>query len=133
MEDFLEQMQLNPYTDAGRLKSDGIHLLTFHAAKGLEFLVVFIAGAEDGTTPLDREGVDIEEERRLFYVVMTRAEDELQITSSKERVIYGDKVIREPSRFIYEIPDSLLTKTESQKPYRTDKSSLSMSEHLGLF
>ncbi|MBS1271813.1 MAG: HTH-type transcriptional activator mta [Candidatus Marinimicrobia bacterium] len=79
VEDFLEQMQLNPYTDAGRLKTEGVHLLTFHAAKGLEFPVVFIASAEESISPLDREGIDMEEERRLFYVAMTRAEDELQI------------------------------------------------------
>lgn len=133
VEDFLEQMQLNPYTDAGRLKSDGIHLLTFHAAKGLEFPVVFIAGAEEGTTPLDRDGTDMEEERRLFYVAMTRAEDELQITSSKERLIYGEKIQRRPSRFISEIGDSIITKIESEKPSSSGKSSDSENEQLGLF
>lgn len=132
-EDFLGQMQLNPYTDAGRLKSNSIHLLTFHAAKGLEFPVVFIAGAEEGITPLDRDDIDLEEERRLFYVAMTRAEDELQITSSKERVIYGEKVQREPSRFISEIGDSLITKVESEKSSSFGRSSDSENEQLGLF
>jgi superfamily I DNA/RNA helicase len=133
VEDFLEQMQLNPYTDAGRLKSDSVHLLTFHAAKGLEFPVVFIAGAEEGTTPLDRKETDIEEERRLFYVAMTRAEDELQITSSKERFIYGEKVLRKPSRFVSEIGDSLITKVEPKTSSSSSKLSDSESEQLGLF
>ncbi len=133
VDDFLEQMQLNPYTDAGRLKSESVHLLTFHAAKGLEFPVVFLAGAEEGITPLDRDDIDIEEERRLFYVAMTRAEDELQITSSKERVIYGEKVEREPSRFISEIGDALITKVESKMYSTSGKSSGSKNEQLGLF
>ncbi|WP_234572756.1 UvrD-helicase domain-containing protein [Rhodohalobacter sp. 614A] len=133
VEDFFEQMQLNPYTDAGRLQSDGIHLLTFHAAKGLEFPVVFIVGAEEGITPLDRDGIDIEEERRLFYVAMTRAEDELQITSSKERVIYGEKVGRQPSRFISEIGDSIITKIESKQSSNSGKPSDSKNKQLGLF
>jgi len=116
VEHFLEQIQLNPYTDAGRLKSDGIHLLTFHAAKGLEFPVVFIAGAEEGIAPLEREGVDIEEERRLFYVAMTRAKDELQITCVKVRARYGVVLERKPSRFISGIPVEMLTKVSSTKP-----------------
>jgi superfamily I DNA/RNA helicase len=126
-------LQLNPYTDAGRLKSDGIHLLTFHAAKGLEFPVVFIAGAEEGITPLDRDGVDLEEERRLFYAALTRAKDELQITSSKERIRFGEVEVRKPSRFISEIGDSLLTKVESKKSVGTDKSTHSENEQLGFF
>lgn len=133
VDDFLEQMQLNPYTDAGRLKSDSVHLLTFHAAKGLEFPVVFIAGAEEGITPLDRDDIDLEEERRLFYVAMTRAEDELQISSSKERFIYGEKVLRKPSRFVSEIGDSLITKVEHKTSSSSPKLSDSESEQLGLF
>lgn len=132
VKDFLEQMQLNPYTDAGRLKSDGIHLLTFHAAKGLEFPVVFIAGAEEGITPLDRDGIDLEEERRLFYVAMTRAKDELQITSTKERMSYGEVLEKKPSRFITEIPGDLVSKVVLEDS-KSNKSAKTKNEQLGLF
>ncbi|MCF7804187.1 MAG: UvrD-helicase domain-containing protein [Candidatus Marinimicrobia bacterium] len=132
VEDFLEQMQLNPYTDAGRLKTEGVHLLTFHAAKGLEFPVVFIAGAEEGVTPLDREDIDIEEERRLFYVAMTRAEDELQITCARERARFGEIQEKDPSRFIGEIPDDLLIRVTMEKS-PGKKSVTSDDEQLGLF
>ncbi len=133
LEQFLEQIQLNPYTDAGRLQAEGVHLLTFHAAKGLEFPVVFIAAAEEEITPLLREGADMEEERRLFYVAMTRAEDELQITYTKERSRYGEVREMEPSRFISEIPaqfkeQSVLEKEEQQADQR-----ISSEEQLGLF
>ena len=60
VEDFLQKMTLNNYTDIGRMKLDGVQLLTFHAAKGLEFPVVFIAGAEEGVTPIQRKEVDLE-------------------------------------------------------------------------
>jgi len=132
VEDFLEQMQLNPYTDAGRLKTEGVHLLTFHAAKGLEFPVVFIAGAEEGVTPLDREDIDLEEERRLFYVAMTRAEDELQITYTNERARFGEITTMEPSRFIGEIPDDLLIRVTLEKS-SVRKTAQSDEEQLRLF
>ncbi|MFH5882808.1 UvrD-helicase domain-containing protein [Halalkalibaculum sp. DA3122] len=134
IEQFLHQMQLNPYTDAGRLKTEGVHLLTFHAAKGLEFPVVFIAAAEEEITPLLREGTDMEEERRLFYVAMTRAEEELQITCSRERSRYGEIRPMEESRFIAEIPEVLKEvtgKTESVPEQQEDNSAL--SGQLGLF
>lgn len=106
---FLEQLQLNPYTDAGRLKKQAVHLLTFHAAKGLEFPVVFIAAAEEGITPITRKDadIDIDEERRLFYVAMTRAKKELQITCASERTCYGEQQVMKPSRFIGEIPGNI--------------------------
>ncbi|SHE71328.1 TIGR00375 family protein [Fodinibius roseus] len=109
LEYFLEQLQLNPYTDAGRLKKQAVHLLTFHAAKGLEFPVVFIAAAEDGITPLIRKDADtdIDEERRLFYVAMTRAKKKLQVTCSGERSYYGEQQVMKPSRFIGEIPGNI--------------------------
>lgn len=131
-EHFLEQMQLNPYTDAGRLKTEGVHLLTFHAAKGLEFPVVFIAAADEEITPLLREGTDMEEERRLFYVAMTRAEAELQITSSKERSRYGELRTMEASRFIFEIPKELKEPVGmDEKRSKTD--SPPEGEQMGLF
>lgn len=116
IEHFLEQMQLNPYTDAGRLKKQAVHLLTFHAAKGLEFPVVFIAAAEESIAPILRKDTDIDEERRLFYVAMTRAQNELQISYSTERVHYGEKKMMKPSRFISEIPGSVVDKESKESP-----------------
>lgn len=133
LEQFLEQMQLNPYTDAGRLRTEGVHLLTFHAAKGLEFPVVFIAAAEEEITPLLREGADMEEERRLFYVAMTRAEDELQITHSIERSRFGEMRKMEPSRFIAEIPEELKEISGREKGGSLSSDNSSRSEQLGLF
>lgn len=129
--EFLEQMKLNPYTDAGRTKIDRVHLLTFHAAKGLEFPVVFIAGAEEGITPLTREGTDIEEERRLFYVAMTRAKDELQITWSQERSRFGKTGTMDASRFIREIPENL--KQQPEKSSSQKKKPESTGKQLGFF
>ncbi|MFH1319697.1 MAG: UvrD-helicase domain-containing protein [Bacteroidota bacterium] len=115
MEHFLKKITLNPYTDVGRLKTEGVHLLTFHAAKGLEFPIVLIAGSEEGITPLLRQDADIEEERRLFYVALTRAKDEVQITYAANRREYGQLKAMEPSRFIGEIPDNLIERVELKK------------------
>ena len=73
LEQFLHKILLDTYTDVARLKTDAVTLLTFHASKGLEYPVVFIAGAEEGVTPLLRNNIDIEEERRLFYNAYTLA------------------------------------------------------------
>ncbi|UCH14070.1 MAG: UvrD-helicase domain-containing protein [Bacteroidales bacterium] len=109
-EKFLQKMTLGNYSDIGRLKSEGVHLLTFHAAKGLEFPVVFIAGAEENITPVTSRGTSMEEERRLFYVALTRAKDEVHITHSKKRIFYGRTDMMNPSRFISEIGQELKEK-----------------------
>ncbi|MDN5214497.1 UvrD-helicase domain-containing protein [Fulvivirgaceae bacterium BMA12] len=113
VQNFLDKMILNPYTDVGRLSTEGVHLLTFHAAKGLEFPVVFIVGAEEGITPLQREGADPEEERRLFYVAITRAKEELQICHVANRKLYGETKSMAPSSFIKEIPAHLFDRIQS--------------------
>ncbi len=105
---FLEEALLNRYTDIRREQAYGIHLLTLHAAKGLEFPVVFIAGAEEGVLPSHREGADPEEERRLFYVGMTRAKEQLYITYSSMRKLYGKEQTQEMSRLVREIPEELI-------------------------
>jgi superfamily I DNA/RNA helicase len=133
LEHFLEQMQLNPYTDAGRLKSEGVHLLTFHAAKGLEFPVVLIAAAEEEIAPILREDTDMEEERRLFYVAMTRAEEELQITYTAERSRYGEMRKMEASRFISEIPEHLKEVSGDEEAETEGEKEETHSEQLGLF
>ena len=126
--DFLQKHILSPYTDTGRLNSGGVRLMTFHAAKGLEFPVVFIAGAEEGISPLDRENTDVEEERRLFYVAMTRAKDELQIVRSEKRRLYGSEKEMIASRFIGEIGAQHIQQTifESRKRIKPDEKQLSL-------
>jgi DNA helicase-2/ATP-dependent DNA helicase PcrA len=113
-EKFLQKMTLGNYSDIGRLKSEGVHLLTFHAAKGLEFPVVFIAGAEENITPITSRGADIEEERRLFYVALTRAKEEVHITNVKNRRLFGRTDLMEPSRFINEIGQELAEKVTNE-------------------
>ena len=113
-EKFLQKMTLSSYSDIGRLRSERVHLLTFHAAKGLEFPVVFIAGAEENITPINSKGTDIEEERRLFYVALTRAKDEVNITHVNNRNFYGRNEIMEPSRFISEIGAELIDKVTKE-------------------
>lgn len=118
--DFLRKFVLSPYTDIGRLDSGGVRLLTFHAAKGLEFPVVFIAGAEEGITPLERQDTDMEEERRLFYVAMTRAKNELQIVRSKKRRLYGKEKEMFPSCFLGELDPEHLQKVDLKTPKKTE-------------
>ena len=92
-------------------RADCVTLMTMHMAKGLEFPVVFVAGCDDGLVPcsLMKEGVavDREEERRLFYVAMTRAKDELFLLRARTRFLYGQRLAPAPSPFLAEIPEAL--------------------------
>jgi len=112
---FMNDNRLNNYTDTGRHPGQGVHLLTFHASKGLEFPVVFIAGAEEGITPSGRKDADPEEERRLFYVAMTRARDELYISHASKRFRYGKEEQHLPSRFISEFSSELTAYIQQEK------------------
>ena len=87
-----------------------VTLLTAHAAKGLEFAIVIIAGMEEGLFPhsLSESPSEVEEERRLFYVALTRAKESLLITLARRRMIYGDISYNDPSRFLSELPESTL-------------------------
>ena len=98
---FLARLSLCARESEGSLRAERVACLTFHAAKGLEFPVVFIAGAEESITPLPD---DLEEECRLFYVAVTRAEDSLIITRARRRSIHGQLTSMEPSRFLADIP-----------------------------
>ncbi|HAK89776.1 MAG TPA: hypothetical protein DHV16_01880 [Nitrospiraceae bacterium] len=91
-------------------KADAITLMTMHMAKGLEFRVVFIAGVEYGLIPytLNKDDADIEEERRLFYVGMTRAKDELFLIHARNRFLYGQKLNQPASPFMKDIPKDLI-------------------------
>jgi DNA helicase-2/ATP-dependent DNA helicase PcrA len=96
-----------------------VSLMTMHAAKGLEFPVVVLAGLEEGLFPHARSGDDdaeLEEERRLFYVGITRAQQELLLTSAARRRVFGDYQATQPSRFVDEIPDSLMERVEPAAP-----------------
>lgn len=94
-------------------RAEAVTLLTMHASKGLEFPVVFIAGCEDGIVPYDvvaearSRPCDLDEERRLLYVAMTRARAELFVTRSEKRALYGKKLQSPPSRFLGSIDSSL--------------------------
>ncbi|WP_102272829.1 DNA helicase PcrA [Cytobacillus massiliigabonensis] len=92
-------------------KADAVVLMTLHSAKGLEFPVVFLIGLEEGVFPHSRslmEEAEMEEERRLAYVGITRAEEELFITNAQMRTLFGRTNMNQPSRFIKEIPEELL-------------------------
>ncbi|MEK6453048.1 DNA helicase PcrA [Caldifermentibacillus hisashii] len=97
---------------------DTVVLMTLHSAKGLEFPVVFLIGLEEGVFPHSRslmEENDMEEERRLMYVGITRAEEELYITNAQIRTLYGHTNINPASRFIEEIPDEFIDRLNEQK------------------
>ncbi|MGK9164004.1 DNA helicase PcrA [Bacillus subtilis] len=101
---------------------DAITLMTLHAAKGLEFPVVFLMGLEEGVFPHSRslmEEAEMEEERRLAYVGITRAEQELYLTNAKMRTLFGRTNMNPESRFIAEIPDDLLENLNEKKERAT--------------
>jgi DNA helicase-2/ATP-dependent DNA helicase PcrA len=106
---FLAALALLRETDL-QLEPQRVQLLTLHAAKGLEFPLVFIAGCEDGTLPLTLPGrdVDLEEERRLLYVGMTRARQRLVLTAARRRTLYGRTIETRPCPFLTHLPRHLL-------------------------
>ncbi len=97
-------------TEEGNNESNRVNLMTIHTAKGLEFEAVFVVGLEEGLFPhtLSFEKENIEEERRLYYVAITRAKTKLYLTLAAERTLFGDRVSNIPSRFLKEIPEHLL-------------------------
>jgi DNA helicase-2/ATP-dependent DNA helicase PcrA len=115
---FLEDVALVSDQDTIENSPNVPTLLTLHAAKGLEFKVVFIAGLNDGTLPHSRSFDDLEamqEERRLFYVGITRAKDRLYLVYAQNRNSFGYPDPVEPSRFLYDIPDQLINETSSMR------------------
>ncbi len=106
---FLEAVELDRAMSSGEVSQDAVTLITMHNTKGLEFPVVVIAGMEQGLFPRDDdEGDDLEEQRRLFYVALTRAKDELHITYCRRRLFRGRIMEYQPSRFLAEVPKELL-------------------------
>ena len=108
---FLEEVALVADIDHLDEQDNAITLMTIHSAKGLEFPVVFIVGLEDGIFPHSRSLLDhseLEEERRLMYVALTRAKDKLYLTHAKNRMLYGETKSSAPSQFLMDIPLELL-------------------------
>ncbi|MCI8858294.1 MAG: DNA helicase PcrA [Lachnospiraceae bacterium] len=118
---FLEEVALVADIDSLEDGSDYVVLMTLHSAKGLEFPNVYLAGLEDGLFPgymaiTADDPMELEEERRLCYVGITRAMTDLTITCAKQRMIRGDTQYNKISRFVEEIPGNLLTRAAKQKP-----------------
>ena len=108
---FLNDLALIADTDDGDTESSEVTLMTLHAAKGLEFPVVFLVGMEENVFPLSRASEDedeLEEERRLAYVGITRAEKILYLTNANSRMLYGKTNYNQPTRFLREISSALL-------------------------
>ena len=117
LEDFLEDISIVADQSEHQTLDNAITLMTMHAAKGLEFKVVFLIGMEEGIMPHSmslNEESNLEEERRLCYVGITRAKERLYITNAKRRMLFGNTNMNPPSRFIAEIDSNLIEKEESK-------------------
>lgn len=115
--EFLQQVALVSDLDSMVDEANNVTMMTLHAAKGLEFPIVFIAGMDEGIFPSQRTlqvPSEVEEERRLMYVGITRAEEKLYLVSAKRRQTWGEYRYYNPSRFIEEIPHNLIESTESE-------------------
>ena len=111
LENFLAEVALIQDTDRISQKESNVNLMTVHSAKGLEFPVVFLIGLEEGLFPHASSLInpsELEEERRLCYVGITRAKQQLFLTYCRERMMYGSTQANPPSRFIFEIPNDLI-------------------------
>ncbi len=130
IKDFIEEAELTEPVDNCDIKADKVNLMTLHMAKGLEFRVVFIAGVEDGLMPLRLKGEEcgVEEERRLFYVGMTRARERLILLGARQRRLRGETRDCAPSPFLAEIPERLVKKERVEK-----KKTKRRAEQKGLF
>jgi DNA helicase II / ATP-dependent DNA helicase PcrA len=115
---FLEEVALISDTDNIDQAKEAVHMMTLHSAKGLEFKVVFIAGLEEGILPHSRSLMnqhEMEEERRLMYVGITRAKEKVYLLFTGERNIFGSTQVNAPSRFLDDIPKKLID-TKEEKP-----------------
>ena len=121
LREYLENISLVSATDELEGEADYIKLMTIHNSKGLEFPVVFLTGVEDDIFPGSKKVLfnpeELEEERRLCYVAITRAEEKLYISHAKSRFVYGEFLTKMKSRFIEELPEEVLEKV--QKPQET--------------
>ena len=133
----LDKLLLSQEYDAYGEVSERVNLMTLHAAKGLEFPVVLVVGCEDGLVPLRHAGMesDVEEERRLFYVGMTRARERLYLVWSKKRMLFGEVRSSRPSPFLTDIEEQLKQYDGPHRPdkHRRKKAKPRPSNQLGLF
>ena len=130
LEEFLSEVSLVAEIDGMEEERDRVLLMTIHSSKGLEFPCVYLAGMEDGLFPGDMavssyDSQEMEEERRLAYVGITRAKEELTLTAARSRMLRGETRYNPLSRFVKEIPDSLLEGNISKVP------SVDYEEHSG--
>jgi DNA helicase-2/ATP-dependent DNA helicase PcrA len=126
IEKFIEDVMLASDQDSLNKKDGGVKLMTIHAAKGLEFDKVFVTGLESGLFPherLDEAKIDEEEERRLFYVAVTRAKNHLFLTYTTFRTIFGSKNTQIPSEFLSDISDHLVEQKSYADNYGWGKNS----------
>ena len=133
LEDYLEQVTLVNDIEAADEDGNGgaVNMMTVHSAKGLEFKNVFIAAFEDGIFPINRafeEKDEMEEERRLAYVAVTRAKRKLYITCARQRMSHGYITESLPSRFIREIPEELLERTSARPAGSMNKGSFGYNQ-----
>jgi len=128
---FLEEVALIADTDNIDQASEAVHLMTLHSAKGLEFKVVFIVGLEEGILPHSRSLIDhneMEEERRLMYVGITRAKEKVYLVYTRERNIYGSTQINSPSRFLDDIPENLIAQNSQHETCNVPKNNFNKEE-----
>ncbi len=135
---FLDEIALYTTLDAGEDGEDTVSMMTMHAAKGLEFPQVFLVGMEDGIFPGMRsigDQSEMEEERRLCYVAMTRAKEVLTLTTACQRMLFGHTTSNRPSRFVREIPEELVDTSGRDYLSREDRlddwdSAVIVADHL---
>lgn len=120
---FLDMISLYTTLDDGEAGEDCVSMMTMHAAKGLEFPTVFLVGMEDGVFPGMRsigDSDEMEEERRLCYVAMTRAKENLYLTSAAQRMLFGHTTCNQPSRFVKEIPPEYVERSGKEFLFHRD-------------
>jgi len=119
LQGFLEQVALVSDVDRWDEERGGVTLMTLHAAKGLEFAMVYIVGLEAGLLPLARNESphDVEEERRLFFVGLTRAKLRVAMSLAESRARYGRREYTEPSRFLEELPEEVVERREPERGF----------------
>jgi superfamily I DNA/RNA helicase len=118
LRDFVDAMELRDALDEKKENEDRVQLLTLHACKGLEFKSVFLIGVEEDLLPHRVLGTDVSEERRLFYVGLTRAQEKLVLSRSQRRRRHGKWNETPPSRFLLELPPKLLVEHHGPRPMR---------------
>lgn len=135
LSNFLEEISLQTDIDNYDAEADSSVMMTLHSAKGLEFPVVFIAGLEEGVFPSIATMInpdELNEERRLAYVGITRAKEKLYITKAKSRMLMGHTSYNKVSRFVNEIPPELLNYTGEKKTFASTNGFSASSSHISI-